>query len=52
MNKTELIQIRVSPDLKEKIKAAADADNRSVSGYVMNLIKQDIEGKDGSYAYL
>ncbi|MGN0985138.1 MAG: DUF1778 domain-containing protein [Candidatus Enterenecus sp.] len=47
MNKTELLQVRVSPDLKAKIKAAADADNRSVSGYVENLIKQAIDKREG-----
>ena len=42
MAKTERIDIRISPELKEKLQAAADAENRSVSNYIVNLIQKDL----------
>lgn len=39
-NKSEVIRLRVSPDLKAQIQAAAEAENRTVSNYVENLIKE------------
>ena len=43
--KTDMLKGRITPDLKAKIHAAADADNRTVSGYVINLIMRDIAKK-------
>ena len=43
--KTDMLKVRITPDLKAKIHAAADADNRTVSGYVINLIMRDIAKK-------
>ena len=40
--KTDMLKVRITPDLKAKIQAAADAENRTVSGYVINLIMRDI----------
>ena len=40
--KTDMLKVRITPDLKAKIQAAADAENRTVSGYVVNLIMRDI----------
>ncbi len=39
-NKSEVIRLRVAPDLKAQIQAAAEAENRTVSNYVENLIKE------------
>ena len=47
-NKTDMIKVRITPDLKAKIQAAADADNRTVSGYIVNLIMRDIDKKSKS----
>lgn len=46
--KTDMLKVRITPDLKAKIQAAADADNRTVSGYVINLIMRDIAKKQKS----
>lgn len=46
MNKTDRIYIRVSPELKEQLQRAAEQENRSVTNYVENLIKQALK-KDG-----
>lgn len=47
--KTDMLKVRVTPDLKAKIQAAADAENRTVSGYIVNLIKRDIDKKQKSW---
>lgn len=46
--KTDMLKVRITPDLKAKIQAAADAENRTVSGYVINLIMRDIAKKTKS----
>ena len=46
--KTDMIKVRITPDLKAKIQAAADAENRTVSGYIVNLIMRDIAKKQKS----
>lgn len=46
--KTDMLKVRITPDLKAKIQAAADADNRTVSGYIINLIMRDIDKKSKS----
>lgn len=46
--KTDMLKVRITPDLKAKIQAAADAENRTVSGYVINLIMLDIAKKQKS----
>ena len=43
--KTDMLKVRITPDLKAKIQAAADAENRTVSGYIVNLIMRDIAKK-------
>ena len=40
--KTDMLKVRITPELKAKIQAAADADNRTVSGYIIHLIMRDI----------
>lgn len=46
--KTDMLKVRITPDLKAKIQAAADAENRTVSGYIINLIMRDIAKKQKS----
>ena len=46
--KTDMLKVRITPELKTKIQAAADADNRTVSGYIINLIMRDIDKKSKS----
>ena len=46
--KTDMLKVRITPDLKAKIQAAADAENRTVSGYIVNLIMRDIAKKQKS----
>ena len=41
--KSETIQIRVQPALKEKIKELAEKDHRSVGDYIKTLVKREIE---------
>jgi predicted DNA-binding protein len=43
MCKTERLQIRITPELKAQLQALADADGRTVSNYIEQLIKQAIE---------
>ena len=46
--KTDMLKVRITSDLKAKIQAAADAENRTVSGYIINLIMRDIDKKSKS----
>lgn len=46
--KTDMLKVRITPDLKAKIQAAAEAENRTVSGYIVNLIMRDIAKKQES----
>lgn len=46
--KTDMLKARITPDLKAKIQAAAEAENRTVSGYIVNLIMRDIAKKQKS----
>ena len=46
--KTDMLKVSITPELKAKIHAAADADNRTVSGYIVNLIMRDIDKKSKS----
>lgn len=43
MTKTERLEIRLTPELKEQIQAAAEAENRTITNYVENLIKLALE---------
>lgn len=47
MNKTERLQIRITPDLKEKLQALADAENRTISNYIENLVRREVEKREG-----
>lgn len=43
MANSELISLRVPAELREKIKKAAEADNRTVNNYLVNLIISALE---------
>ena len=43
--KTERLQIRITPELKEQLQRLAEADGRTVSNYVEQLIKAALEAK-------
>lgn len=47
MPKTERIDIRISPELKQQLQKAADAENRTVSNYIVNLIQNDLKERGG-----
>ena len=41
----KVITIRVSPELKFEIDRAANADNRTINSWLINLIKQNLENE-------
>lgn len=45
MTKTDRIQIRISPELKAKLQALAEAENRTISNYIENLILRELNKK-------
>lgn len=50
MNKTEVIRFRTTTEFKKAVEAAAAADNRTMSGYIENLLKKAVaehEKKNG-----
>lgn len=42
MSKTKLLNIRIDPDLKKRAKKLAEADGRSLSNWVTNLISSQV----------
>lgn len=45
MSKTDRLNIRISPELKEQLQALADAENRTLSNYVEQLIINAVNAK-------
>lgn len=46
MKKTEIIHIRVSPEIKKTMEIAAAAEERTVSNFVLSILKKNLkEGK-------
>ena len=43
MTKTDRIQIRITPELKEQLQKLAEAENRTVSNYIENLIIRELK---------
>ena len=43
--KSERLQIRITPELKAELQRLAEADGRTVSNYVEQLIKSAVESK-------
>lgn len=46
MAKTDRLVIRITPELKAQLQAAAEAENRTITNYIENLIKQAMK-KEG-----
>lgn len=46
MAKSELISLRVTPELRDRIKKAAEADNRTVNNFLLNLIVKAMDEKE------
>lgn len=40
---TELVPVRFQPDLLDRIRAAADADDRSVSSWIRRAVEHELE---------
>lgn len=38
MAKTERVNLRLTPEMKEKLQKAADAENRTLTNYIENTI--------------
>ena len=45
MVKSDTLVIRISPELKQSLRDAAVADGRSISNYVLMLIRSSLEKK-------
>lgn len=43
--KTELLQIRLTKELKDQLRELAAAENRTATNYIETLIKREIEKK-------
>lgn len=48
MTKTDRLVIRITPELKSKLQAAAEADGRSVSNYIEMLIRADLKKRENA----
>ncbi len=45
MTKTEVVRLRITPELKEQLQQLAAAENRTVSNYIENLILRELNKK-------
>lgn len=43
MTKTNWLKIRITPELKQQLQEAAQADGRTVSNYVEMLIRRELD---------
>ena len=43
MTKTERLQVRLTPELKQQLQRLAEAEGRTVSNYVEQLIKRELD---------
>lgn len=43
MNKSETIRLRITPELKKQIQKLAESENRTMSNYIENLLKNAIQ---------
>lgn len=46
MIKSEVVQLRITPEFKEKLRQAAEAENRTISNYIENLIKNALRDEE------
>lgn len=42
-NKTEVLRLRITKSLKEQLAAAAKADNRTMSNYIEQALRKQLE---------
>lgn len=45
MSKTSRVNIRLDPEMKEQLQKAAEAENRTITNYIENLIIQALKEK-------
>lgn len=45
MAKTERVNLRLTPEMKEKLQKAADAENRTLTNYIENIIIKALKEK-------
>lgn len=43
MSKSERLNIRISPELKQQLQRLAEAEGRTVSNYIENLIREKLK---------
>ena len=46
MVKTDRLQIRISPELKQQLQRLAEAEGRTVSNYVEMLIRRELNNRE------
>lgn len=46
MNKSDRIYIRLTPELKQKLQKAAEAEHRTVSNYIEYLVKRSLDASE------
>lgn len=44
--KTDVVRLRISPDLKEKLRILAEADGRTMSNYLEQLIREAVKSEE------
>jgi hypothetical protein len=44
--KTDVVRLRISPDLKEKLRILAEADGRTMSNYLEKLIREAVKSEE------
>lgn len=44
--KSEVLRLRITPELKEKVQAQAEAENRTLTNWLETLIKRELERVD------
>lgn len=45
MAKTERVNLRLTPEMKEKLQKAADAENRTLTNYIEHIIIEALKEK-------
>lgn len=43
MSKTELISVRLTPELKQRLQEAAARDNRNLNNYIVTVLLRELE---------
>lgn len=45
MTKTERVQLRLTPEVKDALRVIAEAEGRSITNYIEWLIKRDLDSR-------